>query len=612
MKSKVRDIELLAPARNADIAIEAIKHGADAVYLGPSSFGARAMAGNSTADIARVADFAHQFGARVYATVNTIVYDHELPQVEALIGDLYRAGVDALIVQDMGILRLDLPPIALHASTQCDLRTPAKARFLESLGFSQLVMARELTLQEISDIHAAVKVPLEAFVHGALCVSYSGRCQASQCLKGRSANRGECAQVCRLAYDLEDAAGHKLVQGKHLLSLRDFNAQPELSQMLASGVSSLKIEGRLKDMSYVKNVVAYYRQELDKIINVHPDQYRRSSAGTSSYTFTPDVSRSFNRSFTSYFLQERRPANGHTMASIDTPKSMGQPLGKIIHAHGKQLRIATQVPLHNGDGISYLDARGEYCGVRVNRVEGHDIYLKDAVAVPRGAMAYRTLDKALDDVLAKPSAERRIAVDARLWWTGGKLCLELSDERGNRVVHSVPLPSLDAANSPQGERQQAVLSKLGNTIYSLNHCTVLPGKFIPSSLLTRLRRETVALLDRAHKATLSRPVRRPEDRDAQCYTTILTYADNVANHLAAQLYRDHGVTQIEPALEVKQPERDVPVMHTRYCLRRELGACRRDPKAARQLPDPLYLHSGTTRLRVECDCQHCEMRLFLG
>lgn len=611
MKTKLREIELLAPARNADIAIEAVIHGADAVYMGPSCFGARSSAGNATSDIARVAEFAHQYGARVYATVNTIIYDNELARVERLIHDLYRAGVDALIVQDMGILRLDLPPIALHASTQCDLRTPEKARFLQSLGFSQLVMARELTLHEIKAIHSAVDVPLEAFVHGALCVSYSGRCQVSQCLKGRSANRGECAQICRLAYDLEDAHGNKLVVDKHLLSLKDFMAQPSLAHMLDSGVSSFKIEGRLKDMAYVKNVVAYYRQELDKVIAAHPDLYRRSSQGKTEYAFTPDVSRSFNRSFTTYFLQQRRPANGHTMASIDTPKSLGQPLGRITSVHGKHVRIDTRVPLHNGDGISFFDKKGNYCGFRINRVQGQDLFLKESGDIPRMAMAYRTSDKSLDDVLSKPSATRRIDVDARLWWSHGKLCLALADERGNRVVHSLVMERADPAKTSQEARQLDVLAKLGNTIYQLSRAQVMGGVFIPSSLLAQLRRETFAMLDRAQRLTLKRPVRRPEDKAAQCYTSTLYCADNVANKLAAQLYRDHGVKEIEPAIELAMPGRDVPVMHTRYCLRRELGACRRDAKA-RQLPDPLFLRSGNTLLRVECDCKACEMHIFIS
>ena len=611
MKSKVRNIELLAPARDAEVAIEAIKHGADAVYMGPDSFGARAMAGNSTSDIERVANFAHQFNVKVYATVNTILYDSELGDVERLINDLYHAGVDAIIVQDHGLLRLDIPPIALHSSTQCDLRTPRKALFLASLGYSQLVMARELTLKEIADIHEAVPdVPLEAFVHGALCVSYSGRCQVSQVLKGRSANRGACAQMCRLSYDLEDNDGNKILRNKHLLSLRDFNASHHLNEMLEAGVSSFKIEGRLKDAAYVKNVVAYYRHRLDEIIAAHPQLYRRASAGASTFSFNPQLDKSFNRSFTDYFLAGRHPSSDCTMASVNTPKSMGERLGKVISGQGKMLRVDSRVMLSNGDGISYFDPNGVYAGFRVNRVEGCNVMLKDAVNIPAGAVLYRTFNKAFEDALAKPSAERRIAVDAHLRYVHDTLALKLSDERGNEVTHSIAGLALEASRSSQEERQREVLAKLGNTIYDLRSARLLGLLFIPSSLLTRLRRETIELLEKAQRATRRWQVRGVEEKDSPSFAEKLDYADNVANHLAAKLFSDHHAVVSEPALECEMPSRRVPVMHTRYCLRRELGACKLD-RQARQLPEPLFLCNGSTRLRVECDCRECEMKLYV-
>ena len=319
-------IELLAPAANAEVAREAILHGADAVYMGPPSHGARKSAANSIEDISRTADFAHKFGAKVYATVNTIVYDHELKDVERLAWNLYRAGTDALIVQDMALLRLDLPPIALHASTQCDTRTIEKARFLEDVGFSQIVLARELTLKEIADICESLTVPVETFIHGALCVSYSGRCHASQATCGRSANRGECAQICRLPFTLTDANGKILAKDRHLLSLKDFNASDRLEELLNAGVRSLKIEGRLKDASYVKNVVAYYRQRLDNIIEASDGRYERSSSGESTVSFTPQLDKSFNRGFTRYFLDNRRQAG---ISSPLTPKSMGEEIKDI-------------------------------------------------------------------------------------------------------------------------------------------------------------------------------------------------------------------------------------------------------------------------------------------
>ena len=602
-------IELLAPARDADIAIAAIDHGADAVYMGASHHGARADATNTLDDVRRACDHAHLYGAKIYATVNTLVYDDELMEVERLVHDLYRIGVDALIVQDLALLRLDLPPIALHASTQCDLRTPDKARFLESLGFSQLVMARELTLDEIAAIRKVTTVPLEAFVHGALCVSYSGRCAISQVLKGRSANRGECAQLCRLPYDLVDSKGRVLVEGKHLLSLRDLAQHDRMEQMMAAGVSSFKIEGRLKEMGYVKNVVAYYRRAIDKVIARQPERYRRASFGTVELTFEPAIEKSFNRGFTHYFLDERRPQDGHSMASIDTPKSQGEYLGRALRCNGNALTIDTRANLSNGDGLSFTDSRGQFSGARVNRVLGKGtVLLRESADIPRGARIYRTADKALSDLLAKTSASRTIAVNAELRYTSGLLSLTLDDERGNRVTHTLPC-DLQTAAKPQGERQRAELGKLGGTIYRLGEAQVPGDIFIPASLLSQLRRETIEMLDRAHRITRPIDKRRPEDKSAPCHVTSLEPADNVANRLAEQLYRDHRVTDIVPALEAGTPANaSTPLMHTRYCLRRQLGACLKG-KNATALPRDIYLKTGNTLLRVNCDCKTCEMTI---
>ena len=603
------DIELLAPARDADIALAAIDHGADAVYMGASHHGARSDAANSLDDVRHACDHAHRYGAKIYATVNTLVYDNELKDVERLICDLYQIGVDALIVQDLGVLRLDLPPIALHASTQCDLRTPEKARFLEALGFSQLVMARELTLEEIRAIRQVTTAQLEAFVHGALCVSYSGRCAISQVLKGRSANRGECAQLCRLPYDLIDGKGRVLVEGKHLLSLCDLAQHDRLEQMMAAGISSFKIEGRLKDISYVKNVVAYYRQSIDKVIDSHPDCYRRASKGTVELTFQPAIERSFNRGFTHYFLDERQPADGTIMASIDTPKSQGEYLGKAISCNGNTLKIDTHKTLTNGDGLSFTDKDGQFSGARVNRVMGDGILLlREAANITRGTRIYRTADKAFNDLLAKPSATRTIAVDAELRYTGGMLALTLEDERGNHVTHSI-VSDLQPATKPQTERQIAELGKLGGTIYRLRDAQVAGDTFIPASQLAQLRRDTIEMLDRAQVITRHVDLRKGEDKSIPYPTVSLTPADNVANHLAREVYAEHGVKEIMPALETGTPtDATTPLMHTRYCLRRQLGACLKD-RNSNALPRELYLRTGKTLLRITCDCNRCEMKI---
>lgn len=614
MNNKVRDIELLAPARDAQVAIDAIDHGADAVYMGPSRFGARAMAGNSVEDFARVCDYAHQFRARVYATVNTIVYDSELGEVERLIGRLYRAGVDALIVQDMGILRLDLPPIALHASTQCDIRTPRKAQFLQELGFSQLVLARELSLEEIRDIKSVVKVPLEAFVHGALCVSYSGRCALSEAVKGRSANRGQCAQMCRLPYNLEDEHANVLLEGKHLLSLRDLNQTDCIEEMLAAGISSFKIEGRLKDASYVKNVVAHYRRVLDMVISRSGGDYRRLSCGDSRISFEPDVHRSFNRSFTHYFIYGRDKAGG--MACIDSPKSQGQLVGRVVASRGKSLTIDSPIEIANGDGISFYDANRNFCGVRVNVARGNELLLRDPVAIKPGTKLYRTADKAFDDILSRPSALRTIDVDALLYSAGGNIVLRLDDERGNSVTHTLAVVSLDDARVPQCDRQRDVLSKLGGTIYRLRDFeTRVGGKFIPVSLLAQLRRDTIQLLDRACAMTHKRELRKGEKMDAVAPSCSLAHADNVANSLSLSVYKDHGVTEFHPAIETPSLPGTVAndkyvLMHTRYCLRRELGACLKGTNRDK-LPRKLFLRTGDTLLEVHCNCSRCEMTITL-
>lgn len=609
--SKIK-LELLAPARNASIAIEAIKHGADAVYMGAARYGARASAGNSHDDIKTAVEFAHQYNAKIYVTVNTILFENELAEVQAMIWDLYRIGVDALIVQDMAILRMDLPPIALHASTQCDLRTPEKAEFLEKVGFSQLVMARELTLDEIKSIHDRVDVPLEAFVHGALCVSYSGRCGMSYACMQRSANRGECAQMCRLPYNLEDENGNILVANKHLLSLKDLNQSDNLHAMIEAGVSSFKIEGRLKDVDYVKNIVAYYRAKLDTIIEKHSDKYERSSCGTSHLTFTPNPNKVFNRTFTSYFLTDRKPKGGN-MASLGTPKSVGEYIGKVIAcAKGNTLKISTAQQLANGDGISYFAENGEYKGFRVNKVVGDLIVSAQLINIPKGTRLYRTFDKNFNDVLDRESAVRTVAVDMTLRVNGTVLSLDVNDERDNQITTSVELPAmLELAKTPQDARQKDTLSKLGGTIYEAGNINALGEQFIPNSILANLRRQAVEMLDRAQKINYKYDYRRPEDKNIAYFSETLTYVDNVANSLSRKFYQEHGVKEITEAIESERYKftGEEVLMHTRYCILRELGYCRKD-RNAKRLSQKLYLVNDRVRMLIHTDCAHCEIHLL--
>lgn len=638
-----RILELLAPARNADIAIAAIDHGADAVYIGASHHGARHAAGNSIDDIKRVVEYAHRFRARVYVTVNTIIYDNELEGVKKLITDLYHAGVDAIIVQDMAILEMDLPPIALHASTQCDIHTPERARFLQDAGFSQLVLARELTLDEIRAIRRATTVPLEAFVHGALCVSYSGNCQASLLATGRSANRGECAQMCRLSYDLIDGDGNRVSTDKHLLSLRDMNRLNQLDSMIDAGIDSFKIEGRLKDIDYVKTVVSAYSDRLNDIIASHPQgTLKRRALGRSIRTFTPDLNDTFNRGFTDYFLASPSPA-AH-MATFDTPKSAGVKIGTVVSVKDRFIIVKTSAELANGDGLTFYDSKGKLAGFRANKVESNKIFPTE---MPRdlkpGTTLYRNLNIKRDVAMNRNTARRIIDVDMTLRSThyvdlgqvdppvraSSSTFIESAPQvkgaSSSTVLAldiSLPGTSITAtatieipvaqARTPQAVARQNTLSKLGDTPYTLSTLIDLVDKslFIPLSLLATLRRDATQALDTALKASYPMEYRRPSDGTVPSLgREDTTYADNIANHLAADFYRQAGATDIVPALEVQAPAGKTRVMVTRYCLRRELGRCLKTPEG-KKLKGPLTLRSNYGDMPLEFDCKNCHMHVF--
>ncbi len=608
-------LELLAPAKNADIAIEAILAGADAVYMGASSHGARQAAANSVADIERVVSFAHRFNAKVYATVNTIIYDSEISAVEKLIRSLYQVGVDALIVQDMGILRMDIPPIELHASTQCDIRDVAKARFLSEVGFSRLVLARELSLSEISEIHQAVPTPLEAFIHGALCVSYSGDCRASFMANGRSANRGECAQICRLPYDLVDAQGHVLKANSHLLSLRDLNRSSSIPDMARAGVTSFKIEGRLKDAAYVKNTVASYHRILNRFVSESGGEYVRQSYGRSSVGFNPSLDKTFNRGFTSYFLTGKAPDKG--IASLSSPKAIGLKVGEVVNSTPRFITASLSVPLTNGDGLGYFNRSGIFTGFRLNRVEGNRLYPATPQSIPAGTVLYRNRDKEFDDSISASRSSRTIEVDMALsLLPDSRVALELSDHHGHSVTSTVVVPELDSAVTPQEAPRRKILNKLGGTTFHAGRIVDLVGQyFIPASTLASLRRDAISLLESDIRTTYKFGYRLPEKADAQLPgEAALTIHDNVANRLAREFYLSHGATSVTPAVEVARPEGEIPVMTTRYCLRRELGHCPRYSGkrhvAADTWSQPLYLVSGRLRLRVEFDCKNCRMNLY--
>lgn len=604
------ELELLAPAKNAETAIAAIDHGADAVYIGAPAFGARAAAGNSIADIAAVVDYAHRFNVRVFVTLNTILYDNETDDAIALARELYNAGVDALIVQDMALLGDGMPPIALHASTQCDTRDAAKARFLADAGFSRIVLARELSLDEIKAIHEATDADLEAFVHGALCVCYSGDCYASLLSTGRSANRGECAQMCRLPYRLTDSRGNDLMPEAHYLSLRDMKRIDRLGDMADAGITSFKIEGRLKDIPYVKNTVAAYSRALDAVVASAPGRYRRSSSGQVTLKFTPDVSKTFNRGFTDYFLDPAERRSGH-IASTATPKWVGEAVGTVRRAEGKKLTLNLDKPLNNGDGLGYFDRQGRFNGFRVNRAEGTTVISATPVDIAPGTRLYRNRDKQFDDITGGDTASRTIGIAMTLAsLPDGRVSLRATDCRGNDITVTDNI-AVEQARGDQLAPRHRILSKLGDTIYTLDSLDDRLGdRFIPASALTSLRRRAIALLDSSQKMRYSREKRRQTAAVTDTAARNLDYHDNVANSRAAAFYKSRNLSVGRRALEVERPHNDeeICVMTTRYCLRRELDCCLRHRQATK-LPRELFLISGNNRYRLDFDCGNCEMRV---
>ncbi len=621
MSDRPVKLELLAPARNADVALEAIRHGADAVYIGGPAFGARAAAGNSIEDIRLVTDYAHRFHARIYVTVNTILYPEEIKDAKRLVRELYEAGVDALIVQDMAFVEMrdELPPIALHASTQCDIRTPEKAVALANAGFEQLVLPRELSLEETRVMRRAVpaEVELEAFVHGALCVSYSGDCQAGFVANGRSANRGECPQMCRLPYSLTDAEGRELAPPAHYLSLKDLKRLENLREMADAGISSFKIEGRLKDESYVKNVVAAYSAALDRLVEESGGRYVRRSHGRSTPGFKPDIDRTFNRGYTSYFMNGR-PQNGIKMASSASPKWAGRPVARVLSSpdprKGGSVEVEALDTLNNGDGLTFTRSDGSFEGFRLNRVEGRRIFPASPVALRPGMTLFRNVDKAFMDSLDRSGTRRAIPVEMSLA-TGRneeEIVLRILAPEG-LTGEATAQCEPQIARTPQLGARRRALEKLGDSEFELKELRDMLGdRFVAASVLSDLRRRAVADLQNTYAKALPEPA-RSDVHGAPVFDKELDYHANVSNPLARKFYEDSGSVVKEEAVERQRPEGPVRVMTTRYCLRRELGQCMKE-KGKRRFPDgPLYLQStdGTpARYCLKFDCSACQMEVW--
>ena len=591
-------LELLAPAKNADFGIEAIKHGADAVYIGGPAFGARYGAGNDVAEIKRLCDFAHRYRAKVFVALNTILHDSELEDSRQLAWQLYEAGADALIIQDMGLLEMDLPPIQLHASTQTDIRNPEKAKFLEDAGFSQIVLARECTLKEIANIASQTIVQLEYFVHGALCVAYSGQCFISHAHTGRSANRGECSQACRLPYTLVDEKGKVITEDQHLLSMKDNNQTDNLLALVEAGVSSFKIEGRLKDLSYVKNITAHYRQLLDDIIAAHP-QYTRASSGHSTFTFAPQPDKTFNRGYTDYFAGGRQDDIG----AFDSPAFVGELIGEVVEIGDGWIVVNSEQAFHNGDGVCFHDANGDVMGMRINRAEGDKLFpaeMPEELTV--GATLFRNRDQEFERALEKDSAERRVSVKPVLTETDTAFVLTLTDE--DNVTASAELQRSEKIGSELAQNPEQALAKLkenlgkfGNTMFIAESVELHLAQawFLPIGAVNALRREATEKLEAARIASHPRPPRAAPAADPVPYPQEeLTYLGNVFNAKARQFYEKHGVKLIDEAYEAGNEKGMVSLMITRHCLRYSFNLC---PKEVKHLkPDPMTLMNGSEKL----------------
>lgn len=593
----MKSIELLAPARDFVAAKAAIDYGADALYIGAGNFGARAAATNSTIDIRRVIDYAHRFGVRVYVTMNTLLYDSELSEAERVAREVVDAGADALIVQDMAYLRMGLP-IELHASTQVCNMTPERVRFLGECGFARVILERGLTLAQINEICSATDVDIETFVHGAICVGYSGRCFLSRSISSRSGNRGECSQPCRLTYDLVDASGRKIIEGKHLLSVRDMNLSHRLGELLDAGVSSFKIEGRLKDERYIKNVVAHYRRSLDVAI-AEREGLCRSSYGTTTYDFTPDPAKSFTRGESEYFFDGKRRG----VASFDTPKSVGEYMGRVVRTFAHWFELDREHTIAAGDGICFSAT-----GTNVNSVEGVRIFPNRMEGISVGVDIFRNYDHRFSQSLDRSRTRRVLRVDVRVKMSEDVISMEFT--RADDLLSCEIVRHGNFATATNTEKMMQTLhsqlAKMGDTHFTLGELSLEGSiRFVPASLISDMRREGLSRLAEVGFTMQHKPF--VENLSAQFPDKALSCEDNVTNRLAEEFYRSHGVEQIAPPLEAADDMSGERVMRSAYCLRREIGECLMEKP---RLKGELFLQRGAYRYRLDFDCRRCEMSLI--
>lgn len=605
-------LELLAPARNAEQGILALRCGADAVYMGGARFGARQAAGNDREEFERLSSEARLWGAKVYATLNTLLFDNELEEARRQAWDLYEAGVDALIIQDMAFLELDLPPLPLHASTQAACDSPGKVAFLARAGFSRAILARELSLEDIRAIHQAADVELEAFVFGALCVGESGHCYLSGAICGRSGNRGECAQPCRAPWNLVDASGRVILRDKHLLSIRDLDLSGHLEQMAEAGIQSFKIEGRLKDADYVKNVVSHLRRRLDELLQRRPE-LGRASLGAVSHAFTPDPSKTFQRGLSTYRIQGER----QSMGTPEGAKHLGEFIGQVRSIQGDRAVLDQAAELHPGDGLAFIDG-AEVAGTVVNAVEGRQVFVQDPSRIRAGTRLHRNLDHQWLKALRGAKVERRIPVKATLDFPEGAARLRLEDPTG--LTGEAQAPGVFASpRDPEAAAKaiQDALSRLGNTPFELSELQLAEPCFVPASGLNALRREAAAALEVQRRAPRPRETRRLAAPQLRLLPTLgLDFTWNIANKASRAFYERAGGKILEAAAELQPSLQDRVVMTTRHCLRYELGWCpiHANPEPWQRLKEPqgpLFIENGPTRLECRFDCARCRMELLL-
>jgi putative protease len=615
MKTSRRHLELLSPAKNAEYGIEAINHGADAIYIGGPAYGARAKAPNTVADIERLVKHAHRYHAEVFVTLNTIFHDNELEGAREIVQQLYEIGTDALIVQDMGLLEMDLPPIQLHASTQTDIRTVEKAQFLDQVGFSQIVLARELDLKTIQQIADATSCNLEFFVHGALCVAFSGQCFISHAHTGRSANRGECSQECRLPYRLEDAQGRVIGNDKHYLSMKDNDQSANLRALIDAGISSFKIEGRYKDLPYLKNATAHYRQLIDEILNDMPE-YAKTSSGLTTFSFTPQPEKTFNRSATDYFVNGRKADIG----AFDTPKFAGEEVGKVTKVGKDFFEMTSSVELHNGDGLCFFDVHKELVGMRINTVDGNRLTPNEMPEdMRRGMTLFRNRDHAFMRLLEKDSAARKINVDLNFYETPDGFALTVTDEDGCSATAFLKQEKQPAQNLEKAETNlRENLTKLGGTDFSLRDLklSISQAWFVPASAVNALRRDAIEQLIQVRLVSYERPAKKASAEPPAIYPEdTLSYLANVYNKKARAFYEKHGVKMIAAAYEANEELGEVPLMITKHCLRFSHGMCPKEAKGVIGVQgtvtaEPMTLINGNDKFTLKFDCKPCEMHVM--